>query len=454
VPLSVVRSAFARRTSVHAAIRRLGAARLISSAGNDATGVAIGFSLYEQTHSAHWLSLSLMLTIGASALLSPLGGWAGDRFDRRKLMISAELAACGLFATLALVHTPAVLLAIGFLSTVIGTVFGPASGAAIAHIAGERHLTWANSVIATGANVGRAAGRFGSGVVIATFGAGSVFLLDAMTFVVSAALVASVGLAFSAAREETPAVEATVNGKREGGMRFLRSHRVLRLVTASACISTFATAFSMTAEVPLVFELGAGAVGLGALTACWTAGMVAGSWYAGRALHSGNEATGVFAGRLALAAGVGLVGVSPSLSPMLACYLLGGMGGGFMGVAAQSLVMRNTPDRLRARTQGAMECCRNFAFGLGVIGAGALVGIAGARPVYAMVGLVMAVGTLPVATLVFRLGGPRSLLPATWRRNADSSPAPTPAPVLGGTQWHAAGVRIPGFDGRALAPAT
>jgi MFS family permease len=94
---------------------------------------------------------------------------------------------------------------------------------------------------------------------------------------------------------------------------------------------------------------------------------------------------------------------------MLTCYLLGGAGGGFMGVAAQSLVMRNTPDSLRARTLGAIETCRNVAFGLGVLGAGTLVGLMGARPVYALVGMVMTLGTIPVATLVFRLGGLRPL---------------------------------------------
>jgi MFS family permease len=165
----------------------------------------------------------------------------------------------------------------------------------------------------------------------------------------------------------------------------------------------------MTAEIPLVFELGVGSIGLGALTASWAAGMTGGSWYAGRALHRGNEATGVLTGRLAMATGVGLMAVSPSLGPMVACYLLGGAGGGLMGVAAQSMVLRNVPDGLRARTLGAIESCRNVAFGLGAIGAGALVGAVGARPVYAFVGLAMAVATLPVAALVVKLGGPRRL---------------------------------------------
>jgi MFS family permease len=171
----------------------------------------------------------------------------------------------------------------------------------------------------------------------------------------------------------------------------------------------------MTAEVPLVFEIGAGAVGLGALTACWGAGMAAGSWYAGRRLGASTEAAGVLAGRLCMAAGVGLVAVAPGIETMLVCYLLGGMGGGFMGVAAQSLILRRTPDRLRARTLGAIDACRNIAFGLGIAGAGAMVGLAGPRPVYAAVGLTMALGTLPVAALVVRIG--------TRRLGADPLPA-------------------------------
>jgi MFS family permease len=389
-------------------VRRLAVSRFISMAGTDATGVAIGFALYAQTRSAAWLSMSLMLTVGAGALLAPLGGRAGDLVDRRRLMIGAELAAGAVFVTLALVHTPMALLALGLLATAIGTVFGPASGAAIAHVAGEQHLTWAASAIATATNVGKTAGRLGAGALIATLGVSSVFAVDAATFLVSAWLIASVRRGFHA-----PAAEPALSRvpARESGLRFVLEEPSLRLVVASACISTFATAFSMTAEVPLVFELGAGALGLGALTACWGAGMIAGSWYAGRALHHGNEATGVLAGRVAMAVGVGLVSVAPSLGPMLACYLLGGLGGGFMGVAAQSLTLRNAPDHLRARMLGAIDACRNVTFGLGVIGAGALVGLLGARPIYAAVGLTMALGTLPVAALVARLGGPQPLRP-------------------------------------------
>jgi MFS family permease len=405
-------SLFRRRTRhdpSRSAVKRLAISRFVSMAGTDASGVAIGFALYAQTHSAQWLSLSLLVTLGTQALLAPLGGRAGDLFDRRRLMVAAELTSATLFVALALAHTPVALLGFGLLASAIGTVFGPASGAAIAHLAGERHMSWANALIATGANVGKTAGRLGAGALIAVLGAGSVFLVDAATFLASAVLIASVHQAFSDHRPERREPRAA---GQLGGMRFILAHEKIKLVVLSAAISTFATAFTMTAEVPLVFELHAGAIGLGALAACWGAGMILGSWWAGRVLHRENEATGVLVGRLAMAAGIGLVAVSPALLPALACYLLGGLGGGFMGVAVQSLILRNAPDRIRAQTLGAIEACRNVASGLGVIGAGTLVGLLGPRHMYGIVGIVLVVGTLPVLALVMRLGGPRALRPA------------------------------------------
>jgi MFS family permease len=407
------RLATVRRDPIRADLGRLATARFISLAGSDATAIAIGFALYAQTKSAHWLSLSLMLTVGASTFLAPFGGKLGDRFDRRRLMISAELLTAALFVALAFVHTPVLLLAIGFLAAAVGTVYGPASGASIAFIAGERHLAWANGVIATGANLGKMVGRVAGGMLISVLGAAAVFVLDAITFVVSAILTRSVRRAFSTPLTRVHPEDAETTDERaepaKGGMRFVLRHKTIRLIVTSACISTFATAFSMTAEIPLVFELGGGAIALGVLTACWGGGMVVGSWFAGRALHDGNEATAILAGRLAMATGIGLVAAAPAMGPLFALYAFGGVGGGLMGVAAQSMIMRHTPDHMRSATLGAIESLRNAAFGAGVLGAGTAVTLAGPRPVYAVVGLAMAVGALPVAALVRHLGGPRRL---------------------------------------------
>jgi MFS family permease len=187
---------------------------------------------------------------------------------------------------------------------------------------------------------------------------------------------------------------------------------VLRLLAGSACVSTFVTSFSMTAEVPLAVGLGAGAIGLGVLTAGWGAGMILGSSLAGRVLHRGNEASGMLAGRAAMAAGIGLTALAPALPLATATYLLGGFGGAFLGVGAQSLTIRRTPEHLRARMLAAIDACRNLAFGIGALWAGLVVTLCGPRLVYGLVGLGVLAGCIPTAALVRRLGGLRSLRPA------------------------------------------
>jgi hypothetical protein len=73
-----------------------------------------------------------------------------------------------------------------------------------------------------------------------------------------------------------------------------------------------------------------------------------------------------------------------------------------MGVAAQSILMRKVPSHLYASVIGTLEGCRNLAFCLGAVGAGTIVSLAGPRSVYALVGLTMALGTLPLAMLTLR----------------------------------------------------
>jgi MFS family permease len=391
--------------SVRSAVRRLALGRLISIAGNDASGIALGWALYAQTHSVQWLSLSLLIMIGGGSVLAPLGGRIGDLADRRRVMIACELAAAAVFATLVVVHTPAALLGATVIATLAGAAFGPASGAAVAHLAGSSELAWANGLMGTGSGLGRLAGRLGAGGLIALLGVGPVFALDALTFLASAALTASVRLPFGTA----PGV---LQDPRRSGLRELVRHPVLRPLAAAGCMSTFVTSFSMTAEVPLAVDLGTGAVGLGLLTAGWGAGMVAGSWCAGRVLHAGNEATGALAGRVAMAFGIGLTALASSLDEAVAAYVLGGLGGGFMGVATQSLIVRRAPEHLRARLLAAVEACRNAAFGGGVLLAGTVVTAFGPRLTYAVVGVGVLLGCAPLVALVGRLGGPRALRPA------------------------------------------
>jgi MFS family permease len=401
--MSAASAAPARR-----AVRRLALARLISLAGTDASAVAISFGLYAQTHSVTWLSASMLIMFGLGSVAAPLGGVLADRFDRLALMLGADAAAVAVFATMAVVHAPAAMLALCALATLAGNVQGPAAAAAIPSVAGAEHLAWANGLLATGGNVGKTAGRLGGGLLVAAVGLGPVFALDALTFAASACLVWSVRGAV-AAPLRAAAVAARALPQQAGGRAgwaALLADPTLRLVIASSCLATLMTSFTMTAEAPLAAAFGAGAAGLGALAASWSLGMVGGSWLAGRLLRADTEALGLFGGRLLMGAGIASVAATPVFWPALGSYVVGGVAGGFLLVASTSMIQRRASDATRGRALAAAEGAKTAAFGIGVLLAGTVVTHLGPQATYALVGVGVLVSSLPVARLAIGASAP------------------------------------------------
>jgi MFS family permease len=389
------------------AVRRVAIARLISLAGTDASGVAFSFGLYAQTRSTLWLAAGMLITFGLGSVLGPVGGMLADRYDRKRLMIGAELAGAACFAVLPVWHTPPAMLGVAVLATFAGLVFGPAANAAIPNLAGEQDLAWANSQVALGGTLGKTVGRCGAGALVALLGFQAVFALDAVSFLCSAACIVSARGSFQSARAAAP------GARRRKVWTLALRNPMLRPLVVCSMVATFVTSFSMTAETVLVFRYDAGPLGLGLLAAAWALGMVAGSWYSGRALHADNEPTGLFAGRLVMGAGLGAVGAMPVFWPVLACYAVGGAAGGFLLVATQSMMQRFTDDALRGRVLAAADSLRNAAFGVGVVCAGFGVGLLGPQLTYVTVGIGVVLSSLPALTLVRATGGLRSLRPAT-----------------------------------------
>ena len=86
----------------NSAVRRLAISQGLSYAGRGAALTALIWALYSATGSAWWLSGAMLAIFGAATAVSPWTGHAGDRHDRRLvIIISAALAAVG-FAACAL----------------------------------------------------------------------------------------------------------------------------------------------------------------------------------------------------------------------------------------------------------------------------------------------------------------------------------------------------------------
>src|SRR2546425_2654141 len=189
-------------TSHRIAVRRVTAAQIVSIAGTQGAEIALLFAVYQRTGSAAWVSGALLCSFGTLAVATPLAGSLGDRFDRRMVMVASDLAGAACFAALAFARSPASLLVLAFLAALSSSPFNSAADAAIPNLVLESDLAWANGTISFGRSVGFVVGPAAGGLLVAALGVPAVFLINAGSFVASAALVLTVRGSFAGARSE------------------------------------------------------------------------------------------------------------------------------------------------------------------------------------------------------------------------------------------------------------
>jgi MFS family permease len=170
--------------------------RTISSFGSSFGFLALTFAILAAGGSA----TDLGLVIGAGTLpmflLMLLGGVAGDRFDRRLILVStdvvqgaAQLATAALFATGA-----APLWVLMLLQAVRGAAsafFNPTSTGMMPELVAPDDLQRANALVGIASNIASVVGPALAGVTIALTSPTVALVVDAATFLVSAVLLAT-----------------------------------------------------------------------------------------------------------------------------------------------------------------------------------------------------------------------------------------------------------------------
>ena len=393
-------------TPPRTAVRRLAVSRLVSRTGAIAAETALSYWIYRETGSAAWVAATLVLTFGVIGLLGPIAGALGDRYDRRVVMIVSESAAAVCWTAMAVVaDVPAVLLALAFLASTLESPFPSAASAAIPNLAGPSNLSWANSLIATGRYTGVTLGPLLGGVLVASIGARWVFALNAVSFLISVGLVASVRGDFA-----DPEGDAEAEEQYRGltaGFRFIARDRVLRLLLVSFAVFLIGMASTLVADPILADEFGWGSRGYGLLTSVWGVGTIVGAWL-GRNIRENREAVW-----LVVASGlVALTGFAVALSPWFWLVLvwvgLFGLADGPTQVAEQNLLQRRAPDVVRSRVMGAWEAVNHVALVISFVIGGAVVPIVGPKGAYAFGGVTGIIGTVLLVPILRWLPGSRS----------------------------------------------
>jgi MFS family permease len=376
--------------NTRAAIRRLSAARAISVTGSQVAMIALTFQIYELTNSAVWVSAVFLATFAALGIFTPIGGWLGDTYDRRMVMIVSDVASAAVFVALVFADKPWMLIALALLATVAEMPFLPASQAAIPNLASDEDLAWANGLVSQAFSLGITVGPLIGGVLVGAVGTGAAFGINAVSFLGSAALVWSVRGRFQERRAKgSKAIDVPFTE----GLRVVFRTRILLTVVIAEVVAYSIVGWAMVADAPLAKLFGVGSLGFAAMISTWGAGMLIGSWLAGRRIGQRPiEIPLLFFGMIIDGLMIMAIGLSPIFIGVLVVSVVGGAASGMVNVARQTFFQRAVPDRIRSRVFSVAEVVATASFVLGLATAGPVIDLLGARVAYVLAGVVFIAG--------------------------------------------------------------
>jgi MFS family permease len=324
--------------------RRYIAGQSISLSGTWMQMAAQSWLVLTLTGSATTLGLIVALQTLPVLLLGPYGGVIADRVDKRRLMVLLQIA-MGVQALIlgVLTVTGAVRLwQIGALAALLGlnnAFENPARQSFMLEMVGADSLRNAVSLNSVLVNVARVIGPAVAGVLIATVGEGTCFLLNAASFIPVIASLAT--LDRSAIFPSPPS--GRVPGQLREGLSYVRRTPELGVPLAMmALVGCLAYEFQVTLPVMARQGLHAGATGYGFMTAAMGVGAVIGGLFVAAKGKTGLPtlvlAATAFGIVLALAA------LAPNLPvELVALALAGGASISFMSTTNSTLQLNALP---------------------------------------------------------------------------------------------------------------
>lgn len=333
----------------HADFRLFWIGQWISVTGTWMQTMALSWLVYRLTSSPLALGALVAVRFGPALVGSPLAGVLADRVPRRRLVLATQTASLVQATLLALVTLSGAvrvweLLVLAFVQGVIDTLDMPARQTLQVDLVGVADLQSAVSLNSSAFNVGRMVGPALAGVLVASYGEGWCFALNAVSYL---AVLVALMLVRPAPGEVAP--RRSLITELMEGVRYAWNEPCVRLILLGIAV-TAAVGLSYTTLLPVLARdiLGAGARGYGLLLAGAGLGAVAGALLA--AARQKLPAL-VFArvGQYALGLGLIALGLTRVLAVAAVWMVLLGLSVAVQLSTTNGFLQTTAPPRLRGR---------------------------------------------------------------------------------------------------------
>jgi MFS family permease len=359
--------------------RRLWLAQIVSEIGDWFYTLSIYTLLLQLTGHASSVALALMLQVLPQTFVGPTAGVVNDRLKRRHVMIAADVIRVFIVLSMLLVRSRSMVWLVYPLllaETSMAAFFEPARTAVIPNVTAAGDVLVANTLSSATWSVNLLIGASVGGVVAAFLGRDAVFILNALSFLVSAVLIAGMRFAEPHAEiaaplrprdlvEFSPVLE---------GIRYIRNHRqlvpavfakagelmvgpswVIFTVMGAREFAVHGRGIDAAGGAMLGMSILLGGRGLGALF-----GPLISARWAGQSDH--RLRLGILFGYLTIAVGYGVLGASRSVWTAAACAMFAHAGGSTVWVFSTTLLQLHTEDRFRGRVFSADLALASFTF--------------------------------------------------------------------------------------------
>lgn len=382
-----------------------------SSLGTGAGYAALLLIAYDRHPGAWGITLVLLADFLPAMLLGPVFGAAADRWSRRTCAVVADLARAAAFVGIAFVGSIEATVALALVGGLGAGLFQPAILAGLPSLVAPDRVPAALSLYGSIREVGTTAGPALAAAALLAIGPETLILVDGLTFLVSAAVLAALPFGRHAPRADSAGPRPSLLSEAREGLRATgRLPGVRVLILASSAVLLFAGMLNVAELIFAKDELGVGDSGFSILVALGGAGIVIGSTLGARRGTLADQRRRYLAGVLLLGAALLALSAAPSFAIACPIVVLIGLGNGLVLVYGRVLIQRIVPEGLLGRVFGIKDAFLSAAFGIAFLTAGALVTAFGTRTLLVVAGT----GSL----LVWGAAG--VLLRRSWRGDAEA----------------------------------
>ncbi|MFN2480975.1 MAG: MFS transporter [Pyrinomonadaceae bacterium] len=343
--------------------RLLWLGQVVSQLGDWFDTIAVMAIVLRLTGSGRAVGLIFVTRFLPSVFVSPLSGVVADRFSRRKVMIASDLARALVVLGFLFVRRPEqvwMIYALTVLQLTFSTFFEPAKSAAVPSVVEPREIVAANAITSVTWSVMLTLGAAFGGLVTGWFGTDAAFVIDSVTYLASAALIAGIRLPKRPERARTRLTVAKALGITDTLEGFAYVRERPRLIAYLAVKPAWGLGGGIMTLLAVfgekVFPIrGSAALGIGALYTARGVGTALGPLLARRVGGETRRAMQASIGLSFLVAGIFYFafGVAPALVVALVVLALAHAGGSVLWVASTALLQISVEDQFRGRVFAA-----------------------------------------------------------------------------------------------------